>query len=73
MANILGYAAVRVAAGDEVILLDGNAEAAGKVYWDLGAATHSPDHTLVAYSTDDKGSELYTVRDPRSGDGIEPR
>ena len=48
--------------GDEVILLDGNAEAAGKVYWDLGAATHSPDHTLVAYSTDDKGSELYTVR-----------
>lgn len=48
--------------GDEVILLDGNAEAAGKIYWDLGAATHSPDHTLVAYSTDDKGSELYTVR-----------
>ena len=48
--------------GDEVILLDGNAEAAGKVYWDLGAATHSPDHSLVAYSTDDKGSELYTVR-----------
>jgi oligopeptidase B len=48
--------------GDEVILIDGNAEAAGKTYWDLGAATHSPDHTLVAYSTDDKGSELYTVR-----------
>ena len=48
--------------GDEVILLDGNAEAAGKIYWDLGAATHSPDHTLVAFSTDDKGSELYTVR-----------
>ncbi len=34
----------------------------GKIYWDLGAATHSPDHALVAYSTDDKGSELYTVR-----------
>ncbi len=48
--------------GDEVILLDGNAEATGKIYWDLGAATHSPDHALVAYSTDDKGSELYTVR-----------
>lgn len=48
--------------GDEVILLDGNAEAAGKAYWDLGAASHSPDHTLLAYSTDDKGSELYTVR-----------
>ncbi len=48
--------------GDEVILLDGNAEATGKIYWDLGAASHSPDHAFVAYSTDDKGSELYTVR-----------
>ncbi len=48
--------------GDEVILLDGNAEATGKTYWDLGSATHSPDHAFVAYSTDDKGSELYTVR-----------
>ncbi len=48
--------------GDEVILLDGNAEAAGKTYWDLGSASHSPDHRLVAYSTDDKGSELYTLR-----------
>ncbi len=48
--------------GEETILIDGNAEASGKTYWDLGAASHSPDHTLVAYSTDDKGSELYTVR-----------
>jgi oligopeptidase B len=48
--------------GDEVVLLDGNAEAASKTYWDLGAASHSPDHKLLAYSTDDKGSELYTVR-----------
>jgi oligopeptidase B len=50
------------AGGDEAILIDGNAEAAGKTYWDLGAASHSPDHTLVAFSTDDKGSELYTIR-----------
>jgi oligopeptidase B len=48
--------------GDESVLLDGNAEAASKTYWDLGAATHSPDHKLLAFSTDDKGSELYTVR-----------
>jgi oligopeptidase B len=48
--------------GEEAVLLDGNAEAAGKTYWDLGAASHSPDHALVAFSTDDKGSELYTVR-----------
>ena len=44
------------------VLLDGNAEAAGKSYWDLGATAHSPDHKLLAYATDDKGSELYTVR-----------
>jgi oligopeptidase B len=44
------------------VLLDGNAEAAGKVYWDLGATAHTPDHKLLAYATDDKGSELYTIR-----------
>ncbi len=48
--------------GTEEVLLDGNAEAAGKPYWDLGAATHSPDHRLLAYAVDDKGSELYTIR-----------
>ncbi|MBK9077749.1 MAG: S9 family peptidase [Hyphomicrobium sp.] len=56
----------RVALGgspdDATVLLDGNAEAAGKSYWDLGDATHSDDHKLLAYATDDKGSELYTVR-----------
>jgi oligopeptidase B len=44
------------------ILLDGNAEANGKSYWALGGTAHSPDHTRLAYCTDDKGSELYTVR-----------
>ncbi len=48
--------------GTEIILLDGNLEAAGKEYWQLGAASHSPDHTLLAYAVDDKGSELYTLR-----------
>ncbi len=48
--------------GEEAILIDGNAEAAGKTYWDLGCSSHSPDHRLVAFATDDKGSELYTVR-----------
>jgi len=48
--------------GDAQILLDGNAEAHGKSYWDLGASTHSPDHKLLAYAVDDKGSELYTIR-----------
>ncbi len=58
--------------GDEVILLDGNAEAAGKTYWDLGSASHSPDHRLIAFSTDDKGSELYTlrIRDVETGQNL---
>jgi oligopeptidase B len=46
----------------EVVLLDGNREADGQAYWQLGAATHSPDHALLAYAVDDKGSELFTVR-----------
>ena len=48
--------------GPEEILLDGNAEAAGKPYWQLGATAHSPDHKLLAYAVDDKGSELLTIR-----------
>ena len=48
--------------GADAILLDGNKEADGKAYWDLGAAAHSPDHKLLAYAVDDKGSELFTVR-----------
>ena len=43
------------------VLLDGNVEANGKGHWDLGATAHTTDHKLLAYTTDDKGSELYTV------------
>jgi oligopeptidase B len=50
------------AGGPEELLLDGNKEAEGKAYWQLGAIAHSPDHRLLAYAVDDKGSELYTVR-----------
>lgn len=49
-------------ADDATVLLDGNLEASGKDYWDLGATSHSNDHRYLAYSTDDKGSELYTIR-----------
>jgi oligopeptidase B len=48
--------------GEEEVLIDGNAEAEGKPYWQLGATAHSPDHKLLAYSVDDKGSELLTIR-----------
>lgn len=55
---------VRVPAdgGAEDVLLDGDAEAAGKGYFRLGGAGHSPDHRLLSWAFDDKGSEFYTVR-----------
>jgi oligopeptidase B len=48
--------------GPEEIMLDGNKEAEGKAYWRIGGAAHSPDHRLLAYTVDDKGSEFYAVR-----------
>jgi oligopeptidase B len=48
--------------GPETIMIDGNAEGRDRAYWALGGTGHSPDHTLLAYAVDDKGSELYTIR-----------
>jgi oligopeptidase B len=48
--------------GAEQVIVDGNRESDGKPYWQLGAATHSPDHRYLAYAVDEKGSELFTVR-----------
>ena len=44
------------------ILLDGDKEAEGRAFFDLGDAEHSPDHRLLAWSADTKGSEYYTIR-----------
>ncbi len=56
-------------AGPETVILDGNAEAKDKEYWDLDETEHSPDHKLLAYCVDDKGSELHAVyfRDMATG------
>ncbi len=48
--------------GGEQVLLDGNKEAEGRSYWQVGATAHSPDHKFMAYAVDDKGSELFTIR-----------
>jgi oligopeptidase B len=48
--------------GAEEILIDGNKEAEGKPYWQLGATAHSPDHRYLAYAVDKKGSELFTIK-----------
>ena len=55
--------------GADEMLLDGDALAKGKAYFQLGEARHSPDHRLLAWSADDAGSELNQihVRDLASG------
>ena len=45
----------------EEVMLDANVEAAGKRFFRVSAAEHSPDHRLLAYAADDKGSEEHTV------------
>ena len=53
----------------EEILLDVNVLAEGKPFFRVSNVQHSPDHKLLAYSTDDKGSETHTlvVRDVATG------
>jgi oligopeptidase B len=48
--------------GEEQILLDGNALARPHAYFRLGSVMQSPDHKLIAYAVDTKGSEFYTVK-----------
>lgn len=49
-----------VDAGETV--LDQNAEAAGHEFFDMGAFEVSPDHRYVAWSSDNRGDEHYTLR-----------
>jgi oligopeptidase B len=65
----------------EEVLLDEDAEAAGKAYYAVDAARHSPDHALYAWAADDQGSEYHAIEikdlatgerladGPRSGSG----
>ncbi len=57
--------------GPSQILLDGDLEGAGKPYFDLHAAEHSPDHSLLAWSADLAGSELFTIRVRDLGTGTD--
>ena len=60
----------RDAEDPDTVILDCNAEAAGHEYFDVHDAEPSPDHTLLAWSSDVDGSERYTlrVRDLASGE-----
>ena len=54
------------------VILDCNAEAAGHEYFDVHAVDASPDHSLLAWSSDIDGGERYTlrVRDLATGDDL---
>ncbi len=53
----------------ETVLLDVERLAAGKSYFQVGGAAHSPDHSLYAWAVDEQGSEYYEilVRDLATG------
>jgi oligopeptidase B len=54
----------------EQVLLDADAEAKGKAFFQINAAEHSPDHALYAYAVDEQGSEVCRiyVKDLASGE-----
>jgi oligopeptidase B len=55
--------------GDEQLLVDVEAQAAGKDFYDVGTLAHAPDHALIVYAVDEEGSEFFElrVRDPLTG------
>ena len=55
--------------GEEQVLLDGNALAELHAYFRMTGVTHSPDHRLLAYAVDTKGSEFYAVNVIESSTG----
>jgi len=59
--------------GAETVLVDGDALAEGLSFFKLGGVDHSPDHRLVCYGADRRGSEYYslTVVDAESGETVE--
>ncbi|HEX2446842.1 MAG TPA: S9 family peptidase [Methyloceanibacter sp.] len=56
--------------GEEQILLDGNALAKPHAYFRIAGVTHSPDHKLLAYAVDTKGSEFYAVNVIEAATGV---
>ena len=49
-------------ADDEQVLLDEEAASKGKAFFQVAAASHSPDHALYAWAADEQGSEYYQIR-----------
>ncbi len=61
--------------GEETVLVDGDASARGRAFFQLAAARHSPDHARFAWSSDDLGSEMHVVavRDVARGQDLPDR
>ncbi|MEM8743873.1 MAG: S9 family peptidase [Pseudomonadota bacterium] len=63
----------RLREGDEDrVLIDANKLAEPHSYFRIGGVSHSPDHRLIAYSSDTNGSEYYALRvlDIETGDEV---
>ena len=45
-----------------LVMLDGDALAQGHPFYQLGSPVHSDDHRLLAWSSDEAGSEFYRIR-----------
>ncbi|HEX7885126.1 MAG TPA: S9 family peptidase [Phenylobacterium sp.] len=58
----------------EEVLLDEDALSKGKAYFNVGGASHSPDHALYAWAADEQGSEYYRIRvkDLATGEEVGP-
>jgi oligopeptidase B len=56
------FCRVKRSGGAAEILLDGDAQARGENFFDIGSACHSPDHAKLGWSADETGSELYAIR-----------
>ncbi|MBK9083380.1 MAG: S9 family peptidase [Rhizobiales bacterium] len=46
----------------EAVMLDADALSRGKPFFQIGGAAHSPDHARLAWSSDEAGSEYFTIR-----------
>jgi len=56
------FCRIKRSGGPEEVLLDGDAQGRGKSFFEVGAACQSPDHAKLAWSADETGSELYSIR-----------
>ena len=66
------FARTPVRGGKAQILIDGNAEAKGKNYFEIGARAVSTNEQLLAYLEDDSGRRQYTlkIRDLKTGKNL---